>query len=111
MDSAQHCLDQAAECLRLSKAAKSDGEARSFPKVGRDWPVKSTDTMRSSVSWGASSRSKAASVGGLIIARKEIRGHHDDPPHDDQRGHRSSGYFSFLFCGVGTHSTPQLAAS
>jgi hypothetical protein len=63
MDSAQHCLDQSAECLRLSKAEKRDTEARilkNLSKFGQDWPVKSTDTMRSCVRLAASSRSKGA---------------------------------------------------
>jgi hypothetical protein len=37
MDSAQHCLDQAAECLRLSEAAKSDAEAKSLKNLAQSW--------------------------------------------------------------------------
>jgi hypothetical protein len=37
MDSAQHCLDQAAECLRLSKAAESDAEAKSLRNLAQSW--------------------------------------------------------------------------
>jgi hypothetical protein len=37
MDSVQHCLDQAAECLRLSKAAKSDAEAKSLSNLSQSW--------------------------------------------------------------------------
>jgi hypothetical protein len=37
MDSAQHCLDQEAECLRLSKEAKSDAEAKSLKNLSQSW--------------------------------------------------------------------------
>jgi hypothetical protein len=37
MDSAQHCLDQAAECLRLLKAAKSDAEAKNLKDLSQSW--------------------------------------------------------------------------
>jgi hypothetical protein len=37
MDSAQHWLDQAAECLRLSKAAKSDAEAMGLKNLSQSW--------------------------------------------------------------------------
>lgn len=37
MDSAQRCLDQAAECLRLSKAARSEVEAKSLKELSQSW--------------------------------------------------------------------------
>ena len=37
MDSAQHCLDQAAECRRLLKSAKSDAEAEALKNLSTSW--------------------------------------------------------------------------
>jgi hypothetical protein len=37
MDSAQHCLDQSAECRRLLKLAQSDAEARALKVISRTW--------------------------------------------------------------------------
>jgi hypothetical protein len=37
MDSAQHCLDQSAECRRLVKLARSEAEARALKVISRTW--------------------------------------------------------------------------
>jgi hypothetical protein len=37
MDGAQHCLDQAAECLRLMKLAQSEDEAHALKNIARSW--------------------------------------------------------------------------
>ena len=37
MDSAQHCLDQAAECRRLMKLALSEAEAQALKNLSRTW--------------------------------------------------------------------------
>jgi hypothetical protein len=37
MDSAQHCLDQSAECRRLVKSAQSEAEARALKVISRSW--------------------------------------------------------------------------
>jgi hypothetical protein len=37
MDSAQHCLDQSAECRRLLKLAQSEAEARALKIISRSW--------------------------------------------------------------------------
>jgi hypothetical protein len=37
MDSAQHCLDQSAECRRLLKLAQSEAEARALKVISRTW--------------------------------------------------------------------------
>jgi hypothetical protein len=37
MDSAQHCLDQSAECRRLMKSAQSEAEARALKVICRSW--------------------------------------------------------------------------
>ena len=37
MDSAQHCLDQSAECRRLLKLARSEAEARALKIISRSW--------------------------------------------------------------------------
>ena len=37
MDSAQHCLDQAAECRRLLKSAKSEVEAEALKNLSSSW--------------------------------------------------------------------------
>jgi hypothetical protein len=37
MDSAQHCLDQSAECRRLMKLARSEAEAYALKLLGRSW--------------------------------------------------------------------------
>jgi hypothetical protein len=38
MDSAQHCLDQSAECRRLVKSAPSnEAEARALKVISRSW--------------------------------------------------------------------------
>ena len=47
----------------------------------------------------------------LLSYRQNHDSQHGKPAHNDQRGHRADGYFGFFFCSVGTHSTPQLAAS
>jgi hypothetical protein len=54
---------------------------------------------------------EAASVGGLIFSShgEKYNCQHDDPPHDDQRGHCSGSYFEFLFRRVSAHSTPWFA--
>jgi hypothetical protein len=37
MDSAQHCLDQSAECRRLMKLAGSEAEAYALKHLARSW--------------------------------------------------------------------------
>ena len=37
MDSAQHCLDQSAECRRLVKSAQSEAEVRALKFISRSW--------------------------------------------------------------------------
>jgi hypothetical protein len=37
MDSAQHCLDQAAECRRLMKSARSEAEAKALKEIAQSW--------------------------------------------------------------------------
>jgi hypothetical protein len=37
MDSAQHCLDQSAECRRLMKLAQSEAEAYTLKNLSRTW--------------------------------------------------------------------------
>jgi hypothetical protein len=37
MDSAQHCLDQSAECRRLMKLAQSEAETRALKNLSRTW--------------------------------------------------------------------------
>jgi hypothetical protein len=37
MDSAQHCLDQSAECLRLKKSAQSEAEAVALKNLSQSW--------------------------------------------------------------------------
>jgi hypothetical protein len=37
MDSAQHCLDLAAECRRLMKLAQSEIEAQALKNLSRSW--------------------------------------------------------------------------
>jgi hypothetical protein len=37
MDSAQHCLDQSAECRRLVKSAQSEAEASALKVISRSW--------------------------------------------------------------------------
>ena len=37
MDSAQHCLDQSAECRRLMKLAQSEAEAKALKNLSRTW--------------------------------------------------------------------------
>jgi hypothetical protein len=37
MDSAQHCRDQSAECLRLSKLAPSEAEAEVLKNLSQSW--------------------------------------------------------------------------
>jgi len=37
MDSAQHCLDQSAECHRLMKLAQSEAEAYALKLLARSW--------------------------------------------------------------------------
>jgi hypothetical protein len=37
MDSAQHCQDQAAECRRLMKSARSEAEAKTLKEVAQSW--------------------------------------------------------------------------
>jgi len=37
MDSAQHCLDQSAECRRLMKLAQSEAEAEALKNLCRTW--------------------------------------------------------------------------
>jgi hypothetical protein len=37
MDSAQHCLDQSAECRRMVKLAQSEVEAPALKEISRSW--------------------------------------------------------------------------
>jgi hypothetical protein len=37
MDSAQHCLDQSAECRRLMKSAQGEAEAHALKHLARSW--------------------------------------------------------------------------
>jgi hypothetical protein len=37
MDSAQHCQDQVAECLRMMKSAKSKDEAEALKNLSCSW--------------------------------------------------------------------------
>jgi hypothetical protein len=37
MDSAQHCLDQSAECHRLMQSARSEAEAHLLKLISRSW--------------------------------------------------------------------------
>jgi hypothetical protein len=37
MDSTQHCQDQATECLRLTKSAKSEAEAEILKNLSSSW--------------------------------------------------------------------------
>ena len=37
MDSAQHCLDQSAECRRLMQSAQSEAEAYALKLLSRTW--------------------------------------------------------------------------
>ena len=37
MDSAQHCLDQSAECRRVMKLAQSETEAQALKHLARSW--------------------------------------------------------------------------
>jgi hypothetical protein len=37
MDSAQHCRDQWAECLRLKKTAQSEDEAEVLKNLSQSW--------------------------------------------------------------------------
>jgi hypothetical protein len=37
MDSAQHCQDQAAECRRLMKSARSEAEAKTLKEIAQSW--------------------------------------------------------------------------
>jgi len=37
MDSAQHCLDQSAECRRLMEFAQSEAEAQALKNLSRTW--------------------------------------------------------------------------
>ena len=37
MDSAQHCLDQAAECRSLAQLAQSEAEAHALKNLARSW--------------------------------------------------------------------------
>jgi hypothetical protein len=37
MDSAQHCLEQSAECRRLVPLAQSEDEARALKVISRSW--------------------------------------------------------------------------
>jgi hypothetical protein len=37
MDSAQHCLDQSAECRRIVKLVQSEVEARALKEISRSW--------------------------------------------------------------------------
>jgi hypothetical protein len=37
MDSAQHCLDQSAECRRLVKLVQNEAEARALTNLSRTW--------------------------------------------------------------------------
>jgi len=37
MDTAQHCLDQSAECRRLMKSTQSEAEAYALKNLSRSW--------------------------------------------------------------------------
>jgi hypothetical protein len=37
MDSAQHCLDQSAECRRLMESAQSETETQALKNLSRAW--------------------------------------------------------------------------
>jgi hypothetical protein len=37
MDSAQHCLDQSAECRRLMKLAQGEAEAYALKNIAHTW--------------------------------------------------------------------------
>jgi hypothetical protein len=37
MDNAQHCQDQAAECRRLMKSARSEAEAKVLKELAQSW--------------------------------------------------------------------------
>jgi hypothetical protein len=37
MDSAKHCRDQAAECLRLMKSTKSEAQAQVLKNISSSW--------------------------------------------------------------------------
>lgn len=37
MDTAQHCLDQSAECRRLAQLAQSEAEAQVLKNLSRTW--------------------------------------------------------------------------
>jgi hypothetical protein len=37
MDSAQHCQDQATECRRLMKSARSVAEAKVLKEIAKSW--------------------------------------------------------------------------
>jgi hypothetical protein len=37
MESAQHCLDQSAECRRLTKSAQAEAEAHALKNLSRSW--------------------------------------------------------------------------
>jgi hypothetical protein len=37
MDSAEHCLDQSAECRRLMKSTESEAEAHALKHLARSW--------------------------------------------------------------------------
>jgi hypothetical protein len=37
MDSAQHCLDQSAECRGLAQLAQSEAEAHALKNLARSW--------------------------------------------------------------------------
>ena len=37
MDSAQHCLDQSAECRRLMELTQSEAEAKALKNLSRTW--------------------------------------------------------------------------
>ena len=63
MESAQHCIDQAAECLRLVKLAESKDQAEVLRNLSASWSRlagQSTDTMRSCVKRVVLPGSKAA---------------------------------------------------
>jgi hypothetical protein len=64
------------------------------------------------VRWHGRGR-EAASVCGLIFSShgQKYNCQHDDPSHDNQRGHCPGSYLKFLFCRVSAHSTPWFAAS
>jgi len=60
---------------------------------------------------GVHQRRAAVAGGPSLSGRQESDRQHDKPSHNDQGSHRAGGYFGFLFGGVGTHSTPRLAAA